>query len=257
MESQGLSAKANYEGKCFSTNRYGIIRIIKYYNHRHVMIEFVRTGTYCSANISNIKKGQVADPFAEYKLIYGYGYVGIGKYRKQPHKKAYDHWISMLSRCYNLNMHTREPAYMGCTVCSEWLCFQNFAEWYYKQIDADGFALDKDVIVKGNKTYGPEFCALIPKQINNLFEKRLAKRGLYPIGVYRSDQCTNNPFVARCKDFTGRTQHLGCFSSAIEAFTAYKTFKENVIKEKANQFKSVLDPRVYDAMMKYEVEITD
>ena len=38
---------------------------------------------------------------------------------------------------------------------------------------------------------------------------------------------------------------------------AYKQPKEDYIKEVANKWKDQIDPRVYDALMKYEVEITD
>lgn len=246
-------------GQVFDTGQYGKAIVVNYFNNKHVVVEFLNTGTLCSVRLNNLRKGRIADAFATHrsKLIYGHGVVGVGKYRKRTHKKAYDRWLSMLSRCYNPAMHIREPAYADCTVCDEWLNFQSFATWHYKQIDGEGFSLDKDILVKGNKQYGPEYCALIPKQINNLFEKRFAKRGPYPIGVYRSGQCTNNPYVARCKDYNGKTKHLGCFPSAREAFVAYKTFKEKIIKEKAEYFKDVIDPRVYDAMIKYEVEITD
>jgi oligoribonuclease (3'-5' exoribonuclease) len=43
----------------------------------------------------------------------------------------------------------------------------------------------------------------------------------------------------------------------LEAFLAYKHAKEAYIKELANKWKDQIDPRVYDALMNYQVEITD
>ena len=50
---------------------------------------------------------------------------------------------------------------------------------------------------------------------------------------------------------------LGYYSNAEDAFLAYKEAKEAYIKEVANKWKDQIDVRVYEALMKYEVEITD
>ena len=47
------------------------------------------------------------------------------------------------------------------------------------------------------------------------------------------------------------------FNTELEAFNAYKTAKESFIKEQANKWKSQIDNRAYNALMNYEVEITD
>ena len=51
--------------------------------------------------------------------------------------------------------------------------------------------------------------------------------------------------------------HLGYYLTSTEAFIVYKNFKESYIKEVANKWKDQIDPKVYEALMKYEVEITD
>ena len=42
-----------------------------------------------------------------------------------------------------------------------------------------------------------------------------------------------------------------------EAFQAYKQAKEKYIKSLANKWKDKIDPRVYEALMNWEVEGTD
>ena len=55
----------------------------------------------------------------------------------------------------------------------------------------------------------------------------------------------------------GNREWLGYFKTELEAFKAYKIAKEAFVKEQANKFKSQIDPRAYEALMKYTVEITD
>ena len=48
-----------------------------------------------------------------------------------------------------------------------------------------------------------------------------------------------------------------CFPTEEEAFLAYKREKESFIKEVANKYKDKLSDIAYNALMNYEVEITD
>ena len=64
-------------------------------------------------------------------------------------------------------------------------------------------------------------------------------------------------FVARVNKNKGKPEWLGLFKTEIEAFNTYKTAKEAFVKEQANKWKSQIDPRAYNALMNYQVEITD
>ena len=50
---------------------------------------------------------------------------------------------------------------------------------------------------------------------------------------------------------------MGLFNTEIEAFNAYKTAKEAFVKEQANKCKLQIDEIAYNALMNYEVDITD
>jgi len=67
----------------------------------------------------------------------------------------------------------------------------------------------------------------------------------------------NNKFRARSRGEGNKRQHLGYFNTPQEAFQAYKTFKEDLIKQVANEYKEQLDCRVYEALMNYEVNEND
>lgn len=54
-----------------------------------------------------------------------------------------------------------------------------------------------------------------------------------------------------------KSEHLGYFKTELEAFNAYKQAKESFIKEQANEWKDQVDPRAYEALMNYTVNIND
>jgi hypothetical protein len=196
------------------------------------------------------------------KLVYGVGIYTKGEHRAKIDGKTtrvYATWRDMLRRCYDPKLHEKRPTYVGCRVCDEWIYFQTFAEWYfanYYEIPLLGTPqIDKDILTKGNKIYGPDRCVLVPSVINNLFTKRDAKRGKYPIGVCYNKQC--NKYQVTISYGDGRRHHLGYFDTVEEAFEAYKIAKEAFIKKTAETYKSMIPSKLYEAMMNYEVSIDD
>ena len=158
----------------------------------------------------------------------------------------------MLRRCYDKKLHLKEPTYKDATCCEEWLNYEN-----YYEIDNDNMQLDKDILYKDNKIYSPETCIFVNQRINKLFIKRKAKRGSLPIGVTYNKR--DNKIQARC-DITkgnGGKKYLGSLKTPEEAFKAYKTFKEKYIKQVADESKDKIPKKLYEAMYRYEVEITD
>ena len=63
--------------------------------------------------------------------------------------------------------------------------------------------------------------------------------------------------MARVNKNKGTQEHLGYFNTELEAFKAYKQAKESFVKEQAEKWKSQIDPRAYNALMNYEVNIDD
>ena len=63
--------------------------------------------------------------------------------------------------------------------------------------------------------------------------------------------------MSACLRKNGRNVGLGYFNTEMEAFLAYKQAKESYIKEVANKWKDHIDHRAYEALMNYQVEITD
>lgn len=129
--------------------------------------------------------------------------------------------------------------------------FSNFKRWFDEHY-IDGWHLDKDILVKGNKVYSPETCCFVPQEINGLFAKSNKKRGMCCIGVTRHGNGFRALMMAH-----GEHERLGTYKTEVEAFEAYKRRKEELIKETAEHYKDLLESRVYEALYNYQVEITD
>ena len=111
---------------------------------------------------------------------------------------------------------------------------------------------------QGNIFYSPDTCVFVPKRINSLFTKCDRARGNLPVGVrYRRD---TNKYRVECSTQKNGMKHrvsLGQYDTVEEAFKVYKQFKENYIKEVAEEYKHKIPVKLYEALIDYEVEITD
>jgi hypothetical protein len=184
-------------------------------------------------------------------MIYHNGYNSKSKGYKT-NDISYKAWTNMLKRCYSDAYHRGEPSYSDCSVCDEWKDYQNYAEWYNKNIySADELVcLDKDLRVKGNKLYSPDTCVFLPVTLNKLLINTSKSIGEYPVGV--SYHKHNNKFVSYLSTPMGR-RTLGYFDSEDEAFSTYKVEKEQLIKDMAEKYKSYLPIEVYNLLISYEI----
>lgn len=161
------------------------------------------------------------------KLVHGIGLNDAGYVtRKQnpawtcPYFKV---WRGMIERCYSTVYQERHPNYKGCTVANEWLTFSTFLAWMGKQ-DWEGKQLDKDLLVEGNKLYGPDTCVFVSPIVNTFTNDNKAQRGKWPIGVTWNK--TAGKFIASCSSpITGKTEYLGSFDCELEAHHAWHARK--------------------------------
>ena len=247
-------------------NTYGtLMKIIEYYNKENIVIEFQDNYKIkVDAKYINFKRGKIKNPYD--KSIYNIGYIGVGEfevYNGNKHTEVYKVWHDLIRRCYEPYFINKNLTYKDCIVCEEWHCFQNFAEWYYKnyyECNNETMELDKDILFKSNKIYSPQTCIFVPQRINKLFTKRKQDRGEYPIGVSCSKR--DNILVVQCSIISDNKQirkKIGYFpiNKPFQAFTCYKQFKEKYIKQVADEYKDLIPQKLYEALYKYEVEIND
>lgn len=187
-------------------------------------------------------------------LAYGIGYYDCEQsvFASEKDIKSYDCWRGMFVRCYSNKHHKKAPTYIGCSVCNEWHLFSNFKKWFDENYK-EGMALDKDILIQGNKIYGPDTCCFVPQHINNLLTDHRSARGKYKMGVIYNERL--NKFLARIS-INGRTSHVGCYLTEDEAFTAYSIAKKGIIAQTAKKAfdEGLISSRVYEALLKYEIK---
>lgn len=251
-----------YEEKL--NNQSSPMKIVVYNDRTDIIVEFQdKYKARVHTNYGNFQKGIVKNPYLP--TVFGVGIIGT----KYPvsincvHTKDYTVWKSLLKRCYDYKTKERQPYYKDIECCSEWLNFESFCDWlhsqsnYDKWLNGSRWALDKDILSKGNKLYSPETCCLVPQNVNCLFLRRESQRGIYPIGVRYKN---TDGFVASCHNpFTDRNEIIGNYSTPEYAFNAYKIYKEDIIKQVAQieYNNGNITKECYDAMINYIVEITD
>ena len=146
--------------------------------------------------------------------------------------KVYARWVNMLRRAYCKKFQEKHPTYIGTTICTQWLRFSVFSAWD-KDNMVEGFDLDKDLKVKGNKHYSPDTCLYLPRCINTLLIDCGASRGRLPIGV--DIHKTTGKFRAQIRVDSKRI-HLGLFKTVNEAMAAYRKAKNEEIVRKSIQY---------------------
>ena len=260
-KSNSKNAAETRLGETRTMNCGGIATIVEYTDSQNITVQFKNTGELVKTRYLCFKNGNVKSHFTP--SVYGVGIIGNEKTTDENGKslKSYNTWVNMLKRSCSSKFKKKYPTYKDCSVCKEWLCYSNFKKWYdenYYEIDGERMDLDKDILYKGNKIYSPETCVFVAKNINTLFTKHNKARGKYPIGIYFNKNAKK--FMAKCRIFYNRKsqqKNLGYYNTPEEAFNVYKTFKENYIKQVADEYKDKIPDKLYKAMYNYEVEITD
>ena len=155
---------------------------------------------------------------------------------------AYRAWGDMLKRAYDTKFHAAYPTYSDVTVCKEWHSFSAFRAWWLNS-HREGGQLDKDLLVVGNREYGPDACIYIPGWLNNFTLDHGALRGELPIGVYLHKQ--TGKCRPQCRNpITGKKHSLGLFTTPEEAYDAWLNYKLAL----ADQLKpdmDTIDQRIY------------
>ena len=265
----GITKNPNYRLGIEKYNNKGyLMKCIQYNNYHDILIEFQdKYKAIIHTNWQHFENGTAGNPYEP--TVQNVGIIG-NKYpctNKGQSTKEFNVWQSMINRCFSQKFKKDNPTYKDVTCCEEWLLFENFYEWLHSQenfdkwFNNDQWALDKDILVKGNKIYSPDTCTLIPIYINSIFTSSNKIRGNLPIGVSKRDD--REGYMALT--IYGRKKHRAktsayAYPTPEDAFyLGYKPYKEAYIKQIAQEEyeKGNITEKCYDAMMSYQVEITD
>lgn len=173
------------------------------------------------------------------RIIYGSGVVDLHypkKIRRGSRQDVvvvwscpyFERWRGLIRRCYSKAQLERNPTYLQCEVCDDWLIFSKFKLWMETQ-DWEGKELDKDLLVDNNKLYSPETCLWVSHDVNIFIcDRRRLETNTKSIGtaldigtgLWRA-QC-GNPFGNTSYEKRG---YIGLFKTQELAHLAWKIKK--------------------------------
>lgn len=252
-------AALRYIGNSYDTNESGVVTVVGYEGHKKVLIRFQDdTEIYCRAG--DLLNGEVWNPMQP--SSYNGSFFGQGPYmyykegtRKK--SKEYGYWTGIFYRCFNEKALARKPSYRDVSVCQEWHNFQEFAEWCQWQVgfENEDWQLDKDLIGKKSKLYGPENCCFVPREINMALVLQERSRGQLPIGVTAAGN-KGSKYRAQWCDGTGQ-KYSPVLSDPMQCFYIYKENKENYMKSLAKKWSGQIDERAEYSLQTYVVSLDD
>lgn len=232
-------------GTLFPTNEGSLAVVVGYKNNRSVTVRFEQ-GNVSVVRLDHLRSGGVKNPM--HRSVCGIGFTGIGKHKSKEGGKnsaVYTVWNGMMQRCYSPVYQAKFPTYKGCTVHPDWHNFQLFAEWFFAdKYRLDGWHLDKDIIINGNKVYSADTCCFIPPHLNSLLLDCKASRGGLPQGVSRHGY----RYQASIANF-GEQIYLGLYDCPFAASESYKKAKLTHIKEVAASYIGDVDQRAIDSLL--------
>ena len=237
-------------GSIRESRSYGKYKVVKFINHSKILVEFISTGykKYCGSK--EVITGGIKDPY--YPSVHGVGYLGEGPYSAKYTRKgklhnspAYEVWNSKLKNCYGTT--NRSHIYTDVEFCEEWLCFQNFAKWFYEQVKiyGKGGSVDKDLLFLGNREYSPHTCVYVPPAVNSLFTGTSGNIS----GVHWCN--TQQKWVAQIQrgELTAqgkkKQSYLGKFTNKEQADAAYYTAKLEHVKSVTLRYQEQLPPALF------------
>lgn len=138
--------------------------------------------------------------------------------------------------------------YEGVKLHRDWATFQPFAIWYSQQPGSNlKYELDKDLLLPGNRVYGPERCCLIPRKLNAAIK--------IPTNTLRLPGARKIKGQWQAYGYVdGTPKHLGRVESEAEAHSLWTVHKEAHIKSLAEEYKQTISQAAYDALMKWTVK---
>lgn len=232
-------------GEVYESKRCGKLEILEYINYKDVVVRFQDTGEVYTFYKQAIVYGNVLDRMCP--TVVGVGYLGRGDFKATHdggNTKCYRAWIGMLTRCYD--PESWHEAYIGCSVDENWHNFQNFAEWYYTNY-IEGWEVDKDFCIFGNKHYSEEFCTFLPQEINT-FAPRSNKRNFQGYTVTSSGKFMTQLLSNRFGNY------YKIFNTSEEAYSDYCRVKNIDAGLLAEKWKGKIDDRVYSNLVNFDTD---
>lgn len=186
------------------------------------------------------------------RTVFGIGYLGCSDAdANRRDNYIYSKWANMMQRCYDEETHRLKPYYATCIAEIEWHNFSNYREWHKENAMGDRKVdLDKDILIPGNTVYGSETCTLVTHFTNTVFE---TTKGI-DSNIVKNN--TTGKYDASIS-ILGKKEEIGSYDTEEEAKQGFIDYKHDYISEFAKSSKGKVPNKTYEAMMNWEVKITD
>lgn len=180
------------------------------------------------------------------KLVCG---IGLNeKERPSVGDRSYKTWTSILKDCANPKSSSK---------IGDFKSYRTFYDWHKSQIGYNSnYRISKDLLDKTNNEFSSSKCVLVPFEVSHFLRRAKDTRGDLPMGVNKLPSGKGFGYIARAS-FGDKREFLGMRSTPEEAFELYKVAKESKARELAEKYRDQIDPRAYEALLNYKVEITD
>ena len=186
------------------------------------------------------------------ELIYGVGIndVMIPYFTES---RIWRQWCGIIRRTgkRDPNMHNFD-SYKDCTLDPRWYKLSVFKEWIEQWDDYDNKEVDKDILIPGNKHYGPDTCLMVRRVVNAWFRPNAAKGGL-PRGVSWNTGWKRGkspkPYRAQITPIGGKRTGLGYYDTIEEASVVFESARK---KELKILMETETDLKVKNAIMESE-----
>ena len=143
--------------------------------------------------------------------------------------------------------------YLDCTLDLRWYKLSAFKEWIEQWDDYGNKEVDKDILIPGNKTYGPDTCLMVRPIVNKWFKPNKHGGGDLPRGVtwntHWKNKGTGKPYRAQITPIGGKRTGLGHYDTIEEASAVFEEARKEQIKV---LIETETDPKVKNAMMECE-----
>ena len=128
---------------------------------------------------------------------------------------------------------TNYESYKDCTLDPIWYKLSAFKEWVEQWDDYDNKEIDKDILIPGNKHYGPDTCLMVRQVVNSWFKPHAAK-GELPRGVTWNVAWKRgkspNPYRAQITPIGGKRTALGYYATIEEASAVFESARKEQLK---------------------------
>ena len=170
------------------------------------------------------------------QLIYGVGIndIMIPEFTKT---RTWRTWCGIIRRTDKrdpkLLSQPGKEYYADCTLDPRWYELSVFKEWIEKWDDFENKEVDKDLLIPGNKIYGPDTCLMVRPIVNSWFKPNAGKGGL-PRGVSWNSGWkrgkSSNPYRAQITPIGGKRTGLGYYATIEEASAVFEKARKEQIQ---------------------------